>query len=212
MRRLLSPEQIEEFRREFRKAYGLDREFGEAFARWGQAGGPERIVPIKHDALDVRTFVLANGDAKMLAVIDDALGNRPLDGETLAVQKALTGVLGAIDRGRRLLEPYLAPRAMLTNPDPVAALMIARDVLTCVPFIERRRKRGRRSKELKNRVVEVLARLRCRPVEITKFLIDVGYSPSEANEKNVTATIQKLEQRGKRIPINRTSKNRKRHW
>jgi len=163
----LTPEQIEEFRREFREAYGLDGEFREAFVRWGRAGGPERLTPVELDALDVRTYVLAHADAEALAVIDDAIGNRPLDGETLAVQKALTNVLRVIDDALDVLEPYLAPRAMRTNPDPAAALLIASDIIRRVPFVESRRRRGRRSKQLKSRIVEVLARLRGHERETT---------------------------------------------
>jgi hypothetical protein len=204
-------EQLAQFRIEFREQYGLDGDFLEAFARWGQAGGPERISSFSEsDILDVLGHIQRNAGTDEAQIIEDAIGNRPLDPEQIAVQKALTAVLEAIDASLNILGPQLAPRAMRTNPDPAAALLIARDVIGRVPIERRPRKAGRATKKLRNRVVEIMAAAGYPPAKITDFLLTVGYSESESSPNNIAATIHKLERAGKQIPISPTARNRTR--
>jgi hypothetical protein len=206
----LSAEQLAEFRREFRAQYGLDGDFAEAFCRWGQAGGPERIHRSDTTELDVLGYVRRHAGPDGIKAIQEAIGQRSLDAEEVAVRKALTTVLEAIGVALETLRPHLEPRQMRTNPDPATALLIARAVLERVPYLPQDRKGGRPSKDLRNRVVAIMANLRYPPAKISNFLRSVGYSELESSEANIAATIQKLERQGQSIPLSPTARNRNR--
>jgi hypothetical protein len=209
--RPLSAAELAEFRRQFREQYGLDGEFAEAFSRWGQAGGAERISSfVGTHVFDVRGFIQRRHGVEAARVIQDAIGSRPLDAEEIAVSKALRTVEDAIEEALKLLGPHLGPRQMRTNPDPAAALMIAQAVLGKIGVERKPRRQGRPTKQRRNSVVEVMAKAGYAPAKITRFLRAVGYSESEASERNVAATIQKLERAGQKIPVSPTARNRTR--
>ena len=139
---------------------------------------------------------------RAIGVLADPQPTRDRDRHEL--ENAINPIFGALDKAHSKLIKYETQelktgRAVVFQPDPIAALLIVGSVLAQVLLPERDRLQPRRGRHhlvgLDHRI-EALLSVDASRKEISDHLREVGYPEGQANEKSINARAARLRKAG----------------